>query len=164
MSKPHKEPRVWRVNWQSMGTGDFAWFQATRRNGSAPREGQEVVAAEDYDSLEEQLVAERQFADKFQDELAELKEQLEALPRIKLLLLQNDVQAALALLEHVDARDGIGAVSSPASRPEVSERGNATGAPPQGQSSEVVATGTRRPRPANPRSETSDPASRPESA
>ena len=56
-------PRSWIVMWKDVSTTEqLAWFQASRRNGSAPRQGEEVVAAEDYDALladVERLTAER---------------------------------------------------------------------------------------------------------
>ena len=51
-----EKPRSWRIHWRPVDTGEeLAWFKATRRPGSAPQHGQEVVAAEDYDRAVEAL-------------------------------------------------------------------------------------------------------------
>lgn len=61
-------PRSWFVNWKDVAPDEqLAWFQASRRSGSAPAHGQEVVAAEDYDALarllEDALERERKIKD-----------------------------------------------------------------------------------------------------
>lgn len=57
-SSQHSTPRAWRVQWidcERNGKDDYlAYFQATRRAGGAPKSGEEVVAAADYDRLVEQ--------------------------------------------------------------------------------------------------------------
>lgn len=71
MSSQHSTPRAWRVHWldcQRNGSDDYlAFFQATGRPGSAPREGDKVIAAEDYDSLVEQHAALIRIAESVRD-------------------------------------------------------------------------------------------------
>lgn len=52
MSDRLSGPRSWRIRWEDVNSDTrLAWFQATRRAGSAPRDDEEVVAAADYDAL-----------------------------------------------------------------------------------------------------------------